>query len=109
MAKSISVRFQDEEYDYVKNLAISKNVSHTQLVKDALRMYGSDNSVPDDSLKDIASEIVVKKEHIDGYSHPFLTYIEDTGIEVVDTDRKIRNLTELLNFVEKNVFINAES
>lgn len=106
--RSISARITDEQYNYILELAQRKDVSISQLVKDSILAYGQGNTTKvTPSITEEAARIVTS---ISDFSHPLLTYIENTGITFVNSEgdeiASISNLKELLNFVQKNVITN---
>lgn len=109
---TISVRVTASEHTYVKQLASVNNMTQSNFIKAAIRAYGNESNTENtSSIKEKAVDVVTNPQRISEFSHPLLDLIHEQNITPVDSEGRkiadIRNLTELLDFVQKNVFNNA--
>lgn len=108
---TISVRVTTEERDYVKKLGQELNLNQTDFIRKLISDYSSGSVTSNQTIKDKAVGVVEKSRSISDYSHPLLTLIEQKTLVPLDDEgneiAKIETLTDLLDFVQKNVFRNG--
>lgn len=108
---SITIKVNSDEYKYYEELTKKYNTNRTQLIKKAIRYY--DKNSGNDPLPTKAKEIISPSISISDYDHSLLRKVRKEGITVLGNNGEsiavIRNITELLNFVDSKVFRNANS
>ena len=110
--KPVSARLPIGEVDAIDGMAHHLGVDRTTLIRRALRHYAKEIRRQSEDRKptivDAAKMVVKRDKNSLVLDHPFAQRIMNDGIKVEDDNghkvAEIRNLVQLLNFVETKVF-----
>lgn len=109
--KSVTIKVTDDEIAYYKSITDKYGIDRTEMIKRGIRSFVE--SQGDNPLRVRVQEIAKDSISITDYTHPLLETVRKEGIVVRDDDNNkvatIKNLTQLLDFVNSKVFYNEGS
>lgn len=107
-SKNVTIRLSDDERAFFERVQEEKGLNRTDLVRSAVKHFAYCDKGSTAMAKEIVQKTIAKPSR--DVSHPLLTKIEDKGLVIHNEDgsvlREIKNLSQLLDFVNTKVLRN---